>query len=218
MQRRLIGIPVWLTTFLLLATPLLTGAPTRDHDIEPEDYFDIGTVTACAISPNGAMIAYTEMRWGTDKQRRTTDLWVVDVATKARRRLTFDRVGARSLAWSPDSSQIYFLGRYTRAGEENPPYHGKTQLWRMSPQGGEPFPITRGDDGVDSYVLSKDGKTLLFTKTDKYHEDDWKGPSEEVQPIWNTDGVPPICHKSGRSIWWRGGRRSSSTTSASCVT
>ena len=37
---------------------------------------------------------------------------------------------------------------YTRPGADGPPYDGKTQVWRVSREGGEPFPVTRIKGGV----------------------------------------------------------------------
>lgn len=186
------------------AVPAVADTPVRDHDIVPEDYFDIGTVAACAISPDAKYIAYTEVRWGTAKQKRTSDLWVVDVATRTRRRLTFDRVGARSIAWSPDSVHIYFTGRFTRAGEEKPPFNGKTQVWRVSPLGGEPFPVTRTEDGVGSFILSKDGKTMLCTKSDEHIDDEWKDLQKKYKDLEYGRGVTDYSQVWSLDLesWW----------------
>ena len=161
MQRPLTAIYALLLLGILSFVPATGQTPTRDHDIEPEDYFGIGTIMACAASPDGKYIAYTEMRWGDDKEKRTTDLWVVECSTQTRRRLTFDRVGAGHLTWSPDGKYIYFTGRLSRPGDEKPPYDRSTQVWRISPHGGDAFPVTRVKDGIGEFNLSKDGCTLL---------------------------------------------------------
>ncbi len=35
-------------------------AATRDHAVVPDDYFALGTVTECVISPDGRRVAYVE--------------------------------------------------------------------------------------------------------------------------------------------------------------
>ncbi|MFM7249764.1 MAG: hypothetical protein ACKO5R_07695, partial [Planctomycetaceae bacterium] len=73
------------------APAVAADPPPRDHDIVVDDYFTLGTITALAVSPDGRSIAYVEQRWEGDDEARAADLWVVDVASRARRRLSFDR-------------------------------------------------------------------------------------------------------------------------------
>ena len=66
------------------------AAAERTHAIVLEDYFTLTAVTDCALSPDGAWVAYTEMRWDEEADKRNTDLWVVNVASQEVTRLTFD--------------------------------------------------------------------------------------------------------------------------------
>jgi dipeptidyl aminopeptidase/acylaminoacyl peptidase len=184
--------------------PALAQTAVRDHDIEPEDYFDIGTIMACELSPDGDHIAYTEMRWGEDKERRTTDLWVVDGSTQVRERLTFERVGAASPTWSPDGAYIYFRGRFTRPGDDKPPYNGKAQVWRVSPEGGDAFPITKAKDGIGMFSLSKDGRTLLYTKSTEHVDDEWKDLQKKYSDLEYGHGVTDLSQVWSLDLesWW----------------
>ncbi len=163
--------------------------PIRDHDVTPDDYFTIAPITSCAASPDGRYIAYTEMRWEPPAEKRNTDLWVVETGTKAVRRLTFDRAGDLSPKWTPDSGYIYFTSNRKRAGEEDPPYDGKKQVWRISPQGGEPMAVTRVKDGVGQFDLSNDGLTLYYTKSEEEVEDEWKDLRKEYKDLEYGHGV-----------------------------
>ena len=58
--------------------------------------------------------------------------------------------------FSPDEKWISFL-----ADRGN-----KTQLYLISLQGGEAFPITKEDEGINSYAWSPDGKQIALVKTD----------------------------------------------------
>ena len=170
--------------------PAVAETPARTHEIEPEDYFSIGVIAQCAVAPDGKQVAYTEVRWGGPDERRTSDLWVVDCNSKERRRLTFERVGAGNLAWSPDSRYIYFTARRTRAGEEKPPFDGSAQVWRVGPEGGEPLAVTRIKDGVGGFELARDGKHLLYTKSHKHVDDDpWKALREQYSDLEYGHGV-----------------------------
>ena len=167
----------------------LFAAPTRDHDIVPEDYFTLGGITGSTVSPDGKYIAYTESRWNPPAEKRNTDLWVVETATKSIRRLTFDPTGDGSPKWSADSRYIYFASGRKRAGEEKPPFNGKRQVWRISPEGGEPRAVTRVDDGVGMFEVSRDGAMVYYTVSDEHVDDEWKTLRKEYKDLDYGHGV-----------------------------
>ena len=176
---------------LLLVLPSTSAAeqPVRDHDIVPEDYFTIGMITASTISPDGKDIAYTESRWNPPAEKRNSDLWVLETATKSIRRLTFDPAGDGSPQWSPDSRYIYFGSGRKRAGEDKPPFNGERQVWRISPDGGEAMAVTRVDDGVGMFELSRDGQTLYYTVSSEHIDDEWKELRKEYKDLDYGHGV-----------------------------
>ena len=136
------------------------GSVVRDHDIEVEDYFSIGVVGGNAVSPDGGYVACTELRWNPPDEKRNLDLWVVHTQTRQVCRLTFDKASDGSPAWSPDGRYIHFSSNRELAGEENPPYDGARQVWRISPEGAGLLGVTRVDDGINQFELSKDGSFL----------------------------------------------------------
>ena len=188
MQRTYAKVSVFLGV-VAITSAVCGGEPVRDHDIVPEDYFDIGVITGLAVSPDGRHIAYTESRWDRAEDGRNTDLWILDTKSKSIRRLTFDRAGDASPQWSPDSRYIYFASGRKRAGEEKPPYDGKRQVWRISPDGGEPMPVTRSKDGVSQYELSKDGRTLYYTTSKEDVEEEWGDLRKEYKDLEYGHGV-----------------------------
>ncbi len=163
--------------------------PVRDHVIVADDYFGLATITSCKMSPDGRFIAYTEMRWDKELDRRNTDLWVVSMASKEVRRLTFDPAGDGSPQWSADSRWIYFSSGRERAGEEKPPYDGKTQVWRVAVGGGEIFPVTRVKDGIEEFELSRDGKTLYYKVSKEHVDEEWKDLREQFSELKYGHGV-----------------------------
>lgn len=184
-----------ITRLALASSVVLCGAAvaaeqaTRDHDIEPEDYFSIGVMSQCAVSADGGQIAYTETRWQPPDEKRNTDLWVVDAATKTVRRLTFDPAGDNLPQWSADGRYIYFTSSRKRGEEKLPPYNGKKQVWRIDPDGGQPQPVTRLKDGIGSYDLSADGTALYYTTSKEETDEDWKELREEFKDLKYGHGV-----------------------------
>ena len=77
-------------------------------------------------------------RWQESTDDRKTDLWVVSTKGGKVRRLTADRANARSPQWNPDGTLCTILAIASAKGEKQPPYDGKSQVWRISPDGKRP--------------------------------------------------------------------------------
>jgi dipeptidyl aminopeptidase/acylaminoacyl peptidase len=148
--------------------------PVRDHDITVDDYPSVAIINGCEMSPHGKHVAYTDLRWKDVNDRRDTDLWVVPTTGGDARRLTFEPVSDGSPQWSPDGAWIYFTSARERAGEDQPPYNGKTQVWRIRPDGTDLMPVTRIEKGVRGYELSPDGRTLYYLVHRDHEDDIWK--------------------------------------------
>ncbi len=174
MHRFLKRITLIVAVLAITSPAAWAGQPERTHDIEPEDYFSLEVITDCAVSPDGGYVAFVVLGWRDDDQPRSTDLWVVETKTKEIRRLTFDPANDSGPQWGANSRYIYFATSRERAGEERPPYDGSHQVYRVSVDGGEPFPVTRVKDGISGYRLSEDGRTLYYTKSVEQDEDEWK--------------------------------------------
>ncbi len=169
---------------------IVADEPARDHDIVAEDYFSIGAVTGCAMSPTGRYVAYTETRWDPPADKRNSDIWVVTTDTHETTRLTFDAAGDGSVQWSPDDQWIYFASARTRAGEDKPPHNGKKQVWRIKPDGADLQAVTRIDDGIGAYQLASDAHSLYYTISKEVVDDDpWKDLREEFDTLDYGHGV-----------------------------
>ncbi len=161
--------------------------PARTHDITVDDYLTVHLLTDCATSPDGKYVAFTELRWGEHDEARQTDLWVVETATQKPMRLTFDRANDSSPQWSPDGTHLYFVSKRNR-GDKKPPYDGSTQVWVTGTHPGEPLAITRVKGGIESYQLSKDGRTLYYTKEGEEAEKEWQDLRKKYADVKFGDG------------------------------
>lgn len=174
------------------------------RDITLEDYFTQAFISASAISPDGKWVAYTDMRWEPPREERNHDLWVVEASSRKAERLTFDAANEGSPQWSSDGKWIYFTANYKRGKEAEIPYDGSTQVWRISPTGGEPIPVTRVKDGVMSFQLSADTRSLYYMTSDKQYEDDeWKSLRKEHDGVTYGKGLfnKKEIHKLDLSSW-----------------
>jgi dipeptidyl aminopeptidase/acylaminoacyl peptidase len=117
----------------------------------PEDIHLLRQVTACALHPDGARVAYT-VSWAdqaTDSNRN--QLWLHDGTS--RRQLTFGHSDT-SPTFSPDGRWLAYLS----AGQGVP-----SQLKTLPLEGGEPLVLTMVDDGVGEPVWLPDSSGLLFS-------------------------------------------------------
>ena len=166
---------------VLLAVAIASGpAPAfgqdlpRTHEIDVNDYFTLGTPSTLAVSPDGASVAYIEQRWEGADATRNADLWIVNVATKARQRLTFDRAEEAAPQWSPDGKFLYFTANVRRPGDDAPPHDGKSQVWRIAADGSRLMAVTRVKEGIGRAELSADGRALYYTVVADGTDDEWK--------------------------------------------
>jgi dipeptidyl aminopeptidase/acylaminoacyl peptidase len=160
---------------VLLATSSL-AADARTHDIVPEDYLDIASITGLAVAPDGDEAVWCESRWGRGEEGRSVELWHLDLEQEpaGTRRLTFDGFGAASPIWSADGQWIYVLGRQEREGEQKPPYDGSRQVWRLRPDGRDLTPVTRAEEGVGRFCLARNGRELYYTVGREHRDEAWQ--------------------------------------------
>lgn len=164
---------------------------TRDHVMQPEDCFTLTALENLAVAPDGVCVAYTENRWSDGKKGRSSDLWLVATAGGPARRLTFDGFGGSGCKWSPDGRWLYFLG-HDQAGRDAPPLDGSTQVWRLSPAGGAPVPVTRAVDGVGAFELSPDGQSLYYTVDKDQTDDQWGDLLKKYDDLHYGHGVTDL--------------------------
>ncbi|MCB9849803.1 MAG: S9 family peptidase [Phycisphaerales bacterium] len=180
-----------ISSILLMLVPaaVRAEAPQRTHTIVSDDYFTLDQITTCAVSPDGGKIAYVQLRWDEAEDGRNSDIWVVDRATQATQRLTFDPAGDSDPQWSADGQWVYFLSSRKQADAEAPPYDGSQQVWRIRVDGSGLMPVTRVDDGVEHFTVSHDGDTLYFAAGHEQVADDFKALREKFDKLEYGAGV-----------------------------
>ena len=168
---------------LLVVMPTLAAAGERTHTIDAEDYFSIAGITGVALSPDGTMAAWTEMRWDVEADGRKTELWAINLEERQPQRLTFDGMGPSGIRWGHDGRWIYFAASDTE---------GVTQLWRINPEGGDPKKLTSVSDGIELWDLSENGKILAYTVSSDQTDDEWKELRESYADLEYGHGVTPF--------------------------
>ncbi len=162
-----------LTALILIAT--LSFAADKPK-LTLDEYFDSVDISSLRLSSDGHALVFVTERADWNQNIYREDLWLYrDPGTLTQ----LTQSGHDSAPqWSPDGRWIAFL---SERKTENGAGDGTPQIYLISPNGGEAFPITSGDEGVHTFSWSPDSSTLYFAtripwtrdQTDSYKKE-WK--------------------------------------------
>ena len=145
-----------------LAVCLSTAAAMAERPMSIDDLAKIRHVTSAAISPDGALTAYTVTRTrdvigGEYDNSAEVHLYVASAAGDARMYIEGD-IRVSNLAWSPDGSSITFIAR--RARDDH------ALIYEIPRDGGEARAVFAHGAGIHSFAWAPDGETLYFIARD----------------------------------------------------
>jgi dipeptidyl aminopeptidase/acylaminoacyl peptidase len=126
-----------------------------------EDYYEVKSVGAPVISPNGDSIVYVVSQAHRDTDATVTTLWRAGVDDGTPRAFTHGRDSVSAPAFSPDGSMISFISDRPGSAWAIPDdMASRGQVYVMPLSGGEAFPVTEIEGGVRAYRWSPDGTRL----------------------------------------------------------
>jgi dipeptidyl aminopeptidase/acylaminoacyl peptidase len=153
----------------LIACLVISIAPAAAQDlprISLDEYFNYVTITAVKVSPDGQSVLIGTRRADWQRERFRRDIWIYREGSGGPVLLTGSGNDG-SPEWSPDGKWIAFLsdrkGPASNTDEVSAKEKEITQLYVISPQGGEAFPVTRGEEAVGTFAWSPDSATLFFS-------------------------------------------------------
>jgi dipeptidyl aminopeptidase/acylaminoacyl peptidase len=141
---------------LLAVVSVPLAAQTR-RPLQPDDIFELKTVSDPRISPDGAWVAYTVSSLDRKEDASDTDIYMVATAGGAAVRLTSSKKPETSPRWSPDGRFLAFLS--ARDGK-------KTQVYLLDRRGGDAEVLTDYKTGVSSIAWSPDSAKLALLVAD----------------------------------------------------
>ena len=169
-----------------------------------DEFFNSVDFPAIAISPNGNSVVIVAERPDWDQKIFRTDLWLYrdnakDAATIEPALIQLTQSGHDSKPeWSPDGRWIAFLSERKTSSEKDSASDdekgksknkdksdkGQTsQIYLISPTGGEAIPLTQGEEEVHTFSWSADSRTLYFATRNpwtKAQKDDYKKQWKDV--------------------------------------
>jgi dipeptidyl aminopeptidase/acylaminoacyl peptidase len=155
---------------------------TGDWDAPP---YGAASGTDYAFSPDGSEIAYLRNPDKVEALSTNSDIYVVPVGGGEAKNITASNKGYEfSPVYTDDGKYIIYRSQATATFEAD-----RTRIMRYDRASGTSTELTTGFDlQVDEIMLSKDGKTIYFTASDRGHVPIFSVPvaGGKVTKIWNT--------------------------------
>src|SRR5450755_4033432 len=150
---------------ILFCAVALAQSPAGKPLLTIDDFFNSVDIPAVRIAPDGTAVAIETSRADWDGNRFRTDLWLYREGSLAQ--LT-QSGHDRNPEFSPDGRWIAFLSdRDTPESKTEKP----VQVYVISLDGGEPFPVTKTDEEVHAFTWSTDSRQIYFASRAAWTKD-----------------------------------------------
>jgi dipeptidyl aminopeptidase/acylaminoacyl peptidase len=177
----------WLIAFLAFAPVVFADTKPK---LTLDEFFNAVSFSTVALSPDGNSVVIATERADWDQQIFRTDLWLYRDDGKGGSLIQLTQSGHDSdPKWSPDGRWIAFRSERKPSSEKDSDSASSddkgdiSQIYLISPTGGEAIAVTQGQEEVHTFSWSADSRTLYFatrnpwTKTQK---DDYKKQWKDV--------------------------------------
>ncbi|MFL6594687.1 MAG: prolyl oligopeptidase family serine peptidase [Chthoniobacterales bacterium] len=146
--------------FALLISFIICAAASAAEPrlLTPQDLWAIKRVGNPALSPDGKFAVFPVQQWNIEKNKSSSNLWTVAIATGEVRQLTTAAETTEDAPmWSPDGTRIAFTSK--RGEDEN------AALYVIPFGGGEAEKIVDFPSAIASPKWLGDGKSIVFATT-----------------------------------------------------
>jgi dipeptidyl aminopeptidase/acylaminoacyl peptidase len=156
-----------------------------------EDILLAESASGWEISPDGKWAVWTKSRMDKDKNGRIANIFLTDLGTKREVQLTRGTDTNSGAKWSPNGEMILFVS--TKPLPKPNPDLSRSQLWEMSPFGGEPFPVTELARGVQDFSWVDDDTIIFSAQEDPaLYEQEVKRKKDTTRVVDDVAHEPPV--------------------------
>jgi len=138
---------------LVVALAPHARAASMPHTFSVHDMVAMERLGDPQPSPDGKWIVFTRRTWDPQKNKVSTNLWLVSADGSVVRPLTTAHASDTGPRWSPDGKTIAFVSNRS----------GSSQIWTIDPSGGEAAMKSDFPLDVDNMQWSPDGGRFAFT-------------------------------------------------------
>jgi len=184
---------ICLPVIALFLTLSLAAAAAQKPSLTLDDFFNSVDITAVRLSPDGRFVVIATRRADWKQQIFRKDLWLYHDNGQGGGSLTQLTESGHDYdpRWSPDGRWIAFVSDREVSSEneeQNSPGKGAekkhiTQIYLISPAGGEAFPITAGAESVHTFAWSPDSRTLYFATRIPWSPDQEEAYKQEWKDV-----------------------------------
>jgi dipeptidyl aminopeptidase/acylaminoacyl peptidase len=136
---------------------VLTAQANDKRPITPQDLWAMKRLSDVDLSPDGRTAAFVVQEWSIDKNKSTSNIWLVPVAGGEARRLTTAQASDGSPTWSPDGTRIAFI---SKRGEDQ-----ASGLYVIRTDGGEAEKVLELPFSLSKPRWMPDGKSVIVATT-----------------------------------------------------
>ena len=148
-----------ITLSLLLAVSALM-AQNAKQKMTPELLWEMGRVSAPAVSPNGEEVVYGVTHYKLEDNKGNRNLFIQPSEGGAVKQLTNLKGSEWNVRWSPMGNKLGFLSASS----------GTVQVWEVEKDGSNLKQISFIDGGVEGFEYDPTSANILFTKSVKLDE------------------------------------------------
>jgi dipeptidyl aminopeptidase/acylaminoacyl peptidase len=153
------SIIIFMKKTILLSLSLFAGTigfAQKNSSVKFEQWLSLKYADGPVISHDGKDVAFTITRTDWKDNTYDSEIWLSHEGSIPFQLTQTPKGSSNTAQFSPDGKWLSFLAD---RGD-------KTQLYIISPNGGEAMQVTNEEDGINSYEWSPNGKKIAFVKTE----------------------------------------------------
>ncbi|NHZ73033.1 MAG: prolyl oligopeptidase family serine peptidase [Nitrospirae bacterium] len=146
------------------------------------------------LSPDGRVAVWvkTSVEKVDEEEKEVSRLWLSRLDDGTRAQLTRGQESVSSPAFSPDGSHVAFLSNRPIPDGDGDEI-GKTQLWAMALGGGEAWPVTRLERGVEDFGWIDGGSLVIVAQeAPSLWEQQRKAAKDTSRVVDDAEHEPPV--------------------------